>query len=430
MTDRSGTTSRRLATFAAVVFATVVLWAAGATMAFAADTTATAPTMIQELQQGPLLAFTCNDCHASLATTYTVNSVAGVKFSHGAHMTYDCTACHPRFPHTRAGTEIPTVKVCYNCHGLRHGPQGVIASDDCGKCHPGKTRADLVPSYHKAANWAQAGHVGKAKSELRSTCMMCHTQSQCDTCHNRTSVSWETTLTYSYDAGNGCLSCHRSTLPRLEAPVSASKLDASAHRNLTCPQCHPDFKYVDGPNKSKLWDVNAGTACGADGCHAKENAAWVKSVHGTAVLTGKDTSAATCGGCHGGHNIERLKTQAAKDRLYLSGATTCAGRCHTHDNAIASYGDWWHGNGYKAGSVDAPACWTCHGAHETVSLKDPAAMTGPEKIATTCSGGSDCHRDTSESWAETWRTLPHGRPGSVQNNPIASLKASLFSGGR
>jgi len=434
MTDRPGTTSRRLAKFGALLFVAAALWALGTTSAIAADTTATAPTVIQELQQGPLLAFTCNDCHASLATTTTVASVQGVKFSHGSHMTYDCTACHPRFPHTRAGTEIPKAQLCYNCHGLRHSSQGIIAGDACDKCHPDKTRADLVPADHKVAGYAGKGHIAPAKAGLRTSCMMCHTQAQCDACHFAASprVSWETTLSYTYDSGNGCLSCHKSQLPRVTAPVTASKLDASAHRTLTCGQCHLDFRYDDKGGRTKLWDVNAGLSCGADGCHPKENDAWAKSIHGTAVLTGSDMTAATCGGCHGGHDIERLKTQGAKDRLYLSGAQTCAGRCHTHDAAIASYADWWHGSYYKKGALDAPACWTCHGAHETAALKDPASLTSPEVLPATCGGGKakSCHGGTSESFVETWRALPHSRPADVKNNPIVALKTSLFSGGR
>jgi len=343
----------------------------------------------------------------------------------------NCTACHPRFPHTRAGTEIPNVKICYNCHGLSHGPQGIIATAECEKCHPGKTRADLVPADHAAADYAGKGHVAPAKAGLRTSCMMCHTQGQCDACHYSASpqVSWETTLTYSYDAGNGCLACHKADLPRIAAPVTASKLDSSAHRTLTCPECHPDFRYDGKGGATKLWDVNAGLACGAIGCHPKQNTAWAKSTHGTAVLSGKDYTAATCGGCHGGHDIERLKTQGAKDRLRLSGATMCAGRCHTHDAAIASYADWWHGAYYKKGALDAPACWTCHGAHETAALKDPASMTSPEKLPKTC-GQKGCHTGATESFVETWRTLPHGKPAAQKSNPIEALKASLFSGGR
>lgn len=428
MTDRTGTNSRRLARLVVLALAVVAVWALGAGTASAAESTA-APTAIQQLQQGPLLAFTCNDCHASLADTTTVASVAGVKFSHGAHMTFDCSACHPRFPHTRAGTQIPSEQLCFNCHGLRHGPQGIIASGTCPTCHL-KPLADLVPADHKVADYAGKGHVAPAKAQLRTYCMRCHDQAFCDTCHFKTKVSWDTTLTYTYDAGNGCLSCHKSTLPRVAAPVTESKLDSSAHRDVTCPQCHQDYRYDDKRGATKLWNVNAGLSCGQAGCHPKEYTAWTSSVHGQAVLNKTDMTAATCGGCHGGHNIERLKTQGAKNRLYLSGTSTCTGTCHTHDAAAASYADWYHGDAYAKGALDAPACWTCHGAHDTVALKAASSKTSPENIAKTCSQAGRCHGGSTETFAEAARRMIHTRPTDLSGNPIQALKAALFAGGR
>jgi len=319
---------------------------------------------------------------------------------------------------------------CFSCHGLRHGPQGIIAAPECSKCHI-KPRAQLVPKDHLVADYKGKGHVAPSKAMLRTSCMLCHTKAQCDTCHFKATprVSWETTLTYTYDAGNSCLSCHKSELPRLAAPVTASTLDSSAHRTITCVQCHPDFRYDDVKGATPLWNVNAGLACGAKGCHDKQQAAWVKSVHASAVLSGKDLTSATCGGCHGGHDIERLKTDAAKKRLRLSGEQMCVARCHTHQVAYDTYSDWWHGAAYKAGSADAPACWTCHGAHEALALKDPASMTSPEKIAATC-GQKGCHEGSNEGFAEQGRVLSHQRMKVTAANPIVALKARLFGSDR
>lgn len=427
MTARVTTTPSGLAKSAVLLLVFAAFWASMVATAYAAETT---PTAVQQLQRGPLLAFTCTDCHASLASTTTVGAVAGVRFSHGSHLTYDCSSCHPRFPHTKAGTERPKMASCFSCHGLRHGPQGIIAAPDCAKCHI-KPRAQLIPKDHLVADYKGKGHVAPSKAMLRTNCMLCHTKSQCDTCHFKATprVSWETTLTYTYDAGNSCLSCHKSELPRLAAPVTASTLDSSAHRTLTCGQCHPDFRYDDAKATTPLWNVNAGLACGAKGCHDKQQAAWIKSVHATAVVSGKDLTAATCGGCHGGHDIERLKTDAAKKRLRLSGEQMCVARCHTHEAAYASYNDWWHGAAYKAGNADAPACWTCHGAHETLALKDPASMTSPEKIASTC-GQKGCHPGSGEGFAEQGRILSHGRIKVTTANPVIALKARLFGSDR
>lgn len=425
MTARVTKTPRGLAGLAALVLASALLLFSGLTVATAAETT---PTAVQQLQRGPLLAFTCTECHASLAATTTVAAVKGVKFSHGSHMTYDCTACHPRFPHSKAGTERPLMPSCFSCHGLRHGPQGVIAGPECTKCHIPPRAQIVLPKDHLALDYKGKGHVAPSNSSLRTSCMLCHTKAQCDECHTRTNVSWETTASFTYDAGNSCLVCHKSDLPRLVAPVTASTLDSSAHRDFTCVQCHPDFRYDDAPGSTVLWRVNAGLACGAADCHPTQEIAWAGSVHGLAVLNGKDLTAATCASCHGGHDIELLKTDAAKKRLRLAGQQMCVGSCHTHEAAYASYSDWWHGAAYKAGSADAPACWNCHGAHETVALKDPASMTSPEVLPSTC-GKAGCHQGSTETFAETGRTLPHGRPAATAANPVASLTSRLFGGG-
>jgi hypothetical protein len=79
--------------------------------------------------------------------------------------------------------------------------------------------------------------------------------------------------------------------------------------------------------------------------------------------------------------------------------------------------------------VDAPACWTCHGAHDTVALKDPASMTSPEKLPATC-GQAGCHIGTTETFVEQWRTLAHGRIAATTANPVAAFKARIFGAQR
>ena len=426
MTARVATIPRGLTRFGAVLLVSVFVWALGVSAAFAAQAPAT--NVVQQLQRGPLLAFTCTDCHASLNGTTTVTAIAGVKFSHGSHMTYDCTACHARFPHTKTGTERPMMPACFTCHGLRHGPQGVVAGFTCDKCHT-KPRSQLIPKDHLAPDFNGKGHVQPSKDGLRTSCMLCHTKDQCDTCHIKTNVSWDTTMSYTYDAGDSCLSCHKTQLPRIAAPVTASNLDVSAHRTLTCVQCHTDFNHVDTPAGSPLWNVNAGLSCGQNGCHPKEQATYAKSIHGTTLLSGADLTSPSCGDCHGGHNIERLKTDAAKTRLRLSGEQMCVGTCHTHDAAYVSYNDWWHGTAYKNGNADAPACWTCHGAHDVTALKDAAAKTSPEHLKDTC-GQIGCHQGVTENFAEGWRTLVHTREKDVVANPILQLKKKTFGGGK
>jgi hypothetical protein len=417
MTAPLGSHSRGLARCVGALLAFGLVLVLAVVPAMAAEST---PSPVQQLQRGPLLSFTCNDCHAKISDTLVPNHI----FSHGAHMTFGCTACHPRFPHAPAGTQRPVMASCFSCHGLRHGPQGIIAAADCSKCHT-LPRSQLVPKDH-VAGYKGKPHVVPGTLELRTSCMMCHTKAQCDACHAASKVSWETTQSFTFDPGNGCLACHKGELPRLTAPVTESSLDSSAHRTLTCGQCHPDFRYDDGVNQTKLWNVNAGLACASCHDHDKETAQWAASIHGSRAASDA-VPAATCSGCHGGHDIERLKTRAAKGRLRLSGQKMCVGSCHAHAAAYASYNDWWHGTAYKAGAADAPACWTCHGAHTTSSLKDPKSMTSPEMLPGTC-GQTGCHQGSSESFAEGGRNLVHGRTAVDKSNPVVVFRARLFPG--
>ena len=320
------------------------------------------------------------------------------------------------------------MKVCWNCHALRHGPQGIIAKGECSKCHTIE-RAKRRPKDH-IAGWAGTPHVAPGRAELSTKCMMCHTRAECDTCHDAERVSWETTATFSYDAGNGCLACHNAPLPRRPAALNVAQLDASAHRDVTCPKCHTDFRYDNTAPATKLWNVNAGLACSTS-CHDhdKQTAIWRDSTHGTKLLSGANLEAASCGGCHGGHTIQRLKTEEAKAQLHQAGQAVCVDGCHVHEAAYAAYNDWWHGAAYKSGAADAPACWSCHDAHNVRAAGDPKSTIHPKQLANSC-GREGCHVDVTETFAAQGRGLPHGQVKLKAENPLAVLRAAIVPGGR
>jgi hypothetical protein len=371
---------------------------------------------------GPVISLSCAPCHADISDT----KIPGIKFSHAAHILYECAACHSKFPHQPEGTTIPTMKDCWNCHALRHGPQGIMAASECnGKCHlPATTKRR--PKDH-VADWKNKPHVQPGAQQLRTRCMMCHDQKGCVDCHDKLKIYWDPKVPYSFDPGNGCLACHGGNLPRLKGPVVG--IDASAHRDTTCLECHPDFKYTDAKDATKLWQVNAGIACRS--CHltlkqtAKKTAsikAYDASIHAKRIKEG-NLKSATCASCHGGHDIERLKTPAALRRIRLSGEKMCAD-CHAA--AWSSYNDYWHGAAYKAGALDAPACWDCHdGPHATLPVKDPKSQASPEKLGDAC-GQSGCHEGSNSDFAEANRTLVHGQVKMKDDNPLIKLFGTVF----
>ncbi|MDY0088009.1 MAG: cytochrome c3 family protein [Coriobacteriia bacterium] len=367
----------------------------------------------------PVYASTCRACHAEIAD----GKNPLVEFGHAKHMVYACSSCHESFPHTPSGTTVPTMKSCFNCHGLRHGPMGLIAGNDCEQCH-GDNVGKMRPAFH-VSDWAQTPHVQPALDELQTSCMMCHTQKSCDDCHRKERVVWRTSTPFTYDVQNGCQACHGyQNLTKVSADgvqsFYVSGLDKSAHRDITCTQCHPDFNYTDEPPTTPLWQINAGLAC--QECHDHEEVAleYAESLHGKLIAEG-DLTSATCASCHGGHDIALLDTEQAKLDLRLSGQQMCA---PCHEEAYASYNDYYHGAPYKAKASDAPACWHCHGAHEVRALSDPESLMYRANAAETC-GQEGCHYGSGESFIENSYDLIHGQTEVRATNPVIRWLRSL-----
>ncbi len=363
----------------------------------------------------------CTPCHASIADSKSSEII----FKHAFHLLISCSSCHTKFPHRPEGTAKPDMKKCFECHGLQHGPQGLLAEGECEACHR-TPKERLRPSFH-VWDWKEKPHVEPSKAEMQTKCMMCHTGKFCDDCHAKEYVDWKPDKPYKFDTQSGCLACHAN--PALQKTSSTglksfqvTGVDRSAHADLTCQQCHADFKYEQGANRTNLWTVNAAYACAE--CHEHKEAAaeYYGSVHGKELRKGNMKSA-TCSSCHQGHNIQRLDTDAAKLEIHNAAERVCA-RCHMEQ--WESYDDYYHGAAYKKGVIDAPSCWDCHGYHNVLPSSDPSSTVAPANVAATC-GLEGCHAGSTESFAEVAQSLIHQKVDAASNNPLARIVAKIKS---
>lgn len=415
---------------AIVVFA--ALLASGATAFAAGDlpsdmTVAEQLAVLEMLGESPVFEAGCHVCHGSLVQK-DEDRISEIIFSHGYHRgQFDCGACHSEFPHSPAGIRRPTMDGCFACHGLRHGPVGIVATDKCEDCH--KTRRDrLRPDFH-TSDWAGKPHVQPSLEDLQTKCMMCHDGAFCDDCHKAEYVRWKPEVPYIYDPKDGCQSCHaQASMVRIGpggtvASFQVTDLEGSAHSDLSCVQCHVDFKYEEGPDPTPIWNVNAGIACQNCHDHSEQATAYETSIHWTELQAGNYDSA-TCASCHRGHKIQRLDTDAAKTALHASALEVCA-RCHL--DYYDAYNDYYHGAAYKRGTPDAPACWDCHGAHTVLPSTDPSSSVSAVNTPATC-GREGCHRDTSEGFVEAAKGLIHTKDEKASTNPVLQFFADLFGG--
>jgi hypothetical protein len=424
----------------AIAAAAFVASALLATSAFAAaqQEQPTLADVIQQLANNPVYEAECTAlCHANIAQTK--NYASSIKFSHGNHILMQCSDCHSRFPHRQSGTERPTMKGCFNCHGLRHGPRGIIAADLCTDCHNTPRWQMSCPPAKDNPNWPAAGHVKLGETDVNTSCTMCHKPADCVTCHDQKGVKWEPKNGWDYDPGikdgtkSGCLACHgNATLLKTVGGGTKSfqvtGLEDSAHRDITCQQCHPDYRYNDKPAYTKLWNVNAGIQCGV--CHQnaeKEKdrvpvAQYAESIHAEQINKGNYDSA-TCASCHGGHFIYRLDTQEASAAMHASAYRTCA-RCKQHGTQYATYNDYYHGRAYKKGAADAPACWQCHASHKVLPQNDPQSTVYKANLGATC-GQEGCHKGSNEQFAAQAGQLIHQKVTAQQQNPVLQFISNI-----
>jgi hypothetical protein len=429
-------TRRLTIALTAVAFATCLLVASAA---FAADQNPqqTPTDVLSQLANSPVYEGECTAlCHSNIANTK--NYANEIIFTHGNHILMQCSDCHPRFPHRQSGTEKPTMKGCWNCHGLRHGPRGVIAKGECEACHL-TPKWQLRPAFH-TDDWALKPHVKPAEEHLNDQCMMCHKPADCITCHEQKGIKWQPKDGWDYDPSisdgssrSGCLTCHGNatllkTLGGGNKSFEVSGVENSAHRDITCQQCHPDYRYDDKPSYTKLWNVNAGIECGV--CHQdaekESNRAPVplyrESIHAQKIRDGNYDSA-TCGSCHGGHFIQRLDSAEASEAMHASAYRTCA-RCKQHGTAYETYNDYYHGRAYKKGATDAPACWQCHASHKILPKNDPESTVYAANLGATC-GQAGCHKGSNEKFAAAAGQLIHQKTAVRAANPVLQFVSNI-----
>jgi hypothetical protein len=197
----------------------------------------------------------CGACHAQIGNT----DVPGLIFSHGAHLLVACDACHLRAPHEAGNTYRPVMDTCFVCHGLIHGPEGLLASGECSDCHtPAFT---LRPPSH-VPTWAEKPHADTGAKGGVNRCLMCHEPvADCDVCHLEKGLDiapmpkiYQRTIPIEPDRPDvlvdtdappsmgACVFCH----PSIESeggPVLIFAHDYHLRRDYKCEDCHEAFPH-------------------------------------------------------------------------------------------------------------------------------------------------------------------------------------------
>jgi cytochrome b subunit of formate dehydrogenase len=297
----------------------------------------------------------CLACHgeAGMKSSAGKNiSIDAAKHAAGAHSVLGCQDCHTfikEFPHPN---KIAKVR-CATCHdqevkeftGSAHAALGENACAVChGNVHELTTAEKLMPA-------------------------------RCHECHSDEIKALAESI-HGQAANNGdpdapkCTSCHGS----IHAVTSASEpISAIALRNLptTCSKCHSNAGFL---SRHKI-----------PVAHPVES--YEQSAHGRAIASGNQ-NAASCGSCHGSHEIRPGRDPNSKVN-HWNVVDTC-GQCHRE--IARQFNESVHGVAVQAGLLDAPVCTYCHGEHLIVNPSSPGSpLSAAHVSADTC---GRCHGDT------------------------------------
>lgn len=184
-----------------------------------------------------------------------------------------------------------------------------------------------------------------------------------------------------------------------------------ARPNATCGDCHGthEVRPLQG-RTAQRFRLESVETCGA--CHEKALKAYYGSVHGAAVKRKGDLDMAVCSDCHTPHRVLSPKEDLAK--LVI---TENCGSCHERE--LKSYRATYHGQVTRLGWAHTAKCHDCHTGHGVLSSKDPGASTHPHNRLATC---KECHKQASAGFVSF---EPHGNTHDFKRFPAMWI-ASKF----
>jgi len=277
-------------------------------------------------------------------------SIRPEKHAASVHGILACTDCHTSikdFPHPE---KIPEVR-CATCHAgqakdAAKSVHNVLGDAACSSCHG---------NVHEIAKTA------KTQPEKCAECHAGEIQEFAQSIHGLAAKSGDP------DAPT-CTSCH-GPVHQIQASSEATSAVARRNQPAACARCHANAGFLSRHKIPVLHPVER----------------YLQSVHGRAVLQGKD--AATCSDCHGSHGIQPAwRAQSKVSHWNVVG--TCA-QCHKE--IARQFNESVHGAALRNGARDAPDCINCHGEHLILDPRNPASALNAANIsAQTC---ARCHGD-------------------------------------
>jgi hypothetical protein len=345
----------------------------------------------------------CATCHTStpkwVATVFAHDRRTRFKLT-GRHAEVECRSCHRgRSPSEFERFDATTVG-CMGCHQHKTVHDGQFKDKECLRCHQGAGRVDLtaksVDQFHgptskfpltKAHKFVKCAECHK-DDNYKDTPMECGGRCHEDSLHKG-------------KLGETCSRCHWGgtwEAVRFDHTEDTKWELKGMHKDIPdCADCHPKREYTGTPKN-----------CGADGCHAKDDAH--KGRLGNACetchretgdnifnhntmsrfkLDGKHLTT-RCGDCHPSQTFKPRPTNCfgchPEPEVHMGQYGTACERCHSTKDfgdikPLHDVGDF-----SLTGQHDHLPCQRCH--------KDNRPLAGTGNLCMNCHRQDDVHNNS------------------------------------
>lgn len=308
----------------------------------------------------------CGSCHEDALTIYA-KSIHGLSIAGGQEEAATCASCHGTHAIYPAKDERSQV----HHHNL---------ATTCIKCHEDQaliekhalTSKDNIQTYVVSVH-GQSNVDDKASRA--ATCNDCHGW------HDIQKADTPESHVSRQSVAKTCGQCHDDVLQEFYSSVHGRLAKEGNPDVPVCTDCHGEHKIRSIEDReSTVSKYHISETCGR--CHedpdivkkydipiTSPSTMYRQSVHGKALLAGRNPQAAACQDCHGHHSIlGGHEPNSTVNRMKIS--ATC-GSCHQHQEVRALYDGSVHGQAVQKGVREAPVCTDCHGEHMILGHLDP-----------------------------------------------------------
>ncbi len=280
--------------------------------------------------------------------------------------------------------------------------------EGCLACHADKDLSVTLPSREIRSLYIDRQAFARSVHGDKLRCTDCHADI---TEVPHPAKPFKTLREFSIAYYEQCKRCHFANYTKLLDSVHYAQFAKGDPRAPLCTDCHGahDINRPDEP-RSRIAQTCAR-------CHQEISAAYVKSVHGRALVAEESRDVPVCTGCHRSHNI--ADPRAPGWRL---GIPELCGGCHVSERLMARYGlstrvlqtylADFHGmtaSLYRAQRADVSTftalCTDCHGVHDITKVREPGSRVMQVNLVQTC---RKCHPEATENFPAAW--LSHYEP--------------------